>query len=179
MANSTGAGIIPEKVINYKLYVDGSNSEVALVDVEMPDIQFMSETISGAGIAGEIDSITMGHLQAMTMGINVRSLVDENFKLLEQKAYSLELKAAMQSADQSNGKLNTGRLRIMVNGYPKGLNLGTMGVGKATDSKQDFTVNYLKIESEGTEVLEIDKTNMIFKVNGTDYLTEVRSAMGL
>ena len=56
----TGPGIIPEKVVNYMLYVDGSKSETALVDADLPDIQFMSETISGAGIAGEIDSTTLG-----------------------------------------------------------------------------------------------------------------------
>lgn len=178
MAN-TGAGIIPEKAINYKMYVDGATSESAIVDVELPDIQFMTETISGAGIAGEIDSITLGHIQAMTIGINIRTLVQEDLKLLEQRAYSIEFKAATQSADQSGGKFNVGRLRIMVKGYPKGLTLGNLGVGKATDSKKDFTVNYIKVEYDGKEILEIDKTNMIFKVNGTDYLAEVRAALGM
>lgn len=179
MSGTTGAGIIPEKVINYMAYIDGSRSVTALVDVDMPEIQFMSETISGAGIAGEIDSTTLGHLQAMTMGLNFRTIIDENFKILEQRAYSLDIKAGLQSADQSAGKLVTGKLRIMVKGFPKGLSLGKMAVGKATDSKQEFSVNYLKIEYDGEEVLEIDKTNMIFKVNGTDYLTDLRAAMGM
>ena len=175
----TGPGIIPEKVVNYLLYVDGSKSETALVDADLPDIQFMSETISGAGIAGEIDSTTLGHLQAMTMGLNFRTLIDENYNMLEQRAYSLELKAGLQSSDQSNGKLAIGKYRIMVKGYPKGFTQGKMSVGKPTDSKQEFSVNYMKVEYDGKEVLEIDKTNMIFKVNGTDYLTEIRAAMGM
>ena len=41
-------GIIPEKIINYKCFIDGEMSPTALVDVDLPDIQFMSETISGA-----------------------------------------------------------------------------------------------------------------------------------
>lgn len=179
MSKLVGAGIIPEKVINYMAYIDGSRSLSALVDADLPDLQFMSETISGAGIAGEIDSITMGHLQAMTMGLNFRVLIDENYRMLEQKSYSIELKAGLQSSDQSNGTLNVGKLRVMVKVIPKGLTLGKMSVGKPSDSKQDFSVNYMKIEYDGEEVLEVDKTNMIFKVNGTDYLTGTRAAMGL
>lgn len=175
----TGPGIIPEKVVNYMLYVDGSKSETALVDADLPDIQFMSETISGAGIAGEIDSTTLGHIQAMTMGLNFRTLIDENYNMLEQRAYALEFKAGLQSSDQSNGKLVTGKYRIMVKGYPKGFTQGKLSVGKPTDSKQEFSVNYMKVEYDGQEVFEVDKTNMIFKVNGTDYLTEIRAAMGI
>lgn len=179
MSGLTGPGIIPEKVINYMLYVDGNRSLTALVDVDLPDIQFMSETISGAGIAGEIESTTLGHIQAMTLGLNFRTLIDENYSMLEQKAYALELKAGIQSSDQSNGKLVTGKYRIMIKGYPKGFLQGKLEVGKPTGSKQEFSVNYMKIEYDGKEVFEVDKTNMIFKVNGTDYLIEVRAAMGL
>lgn len=179
MLKLTGPGIIPEKVINYQLYADGSRSLTALVDVDMPDIQFMSETISGAGIAGEIDSTTLGHLQAMTMGLNFRTLIDQNYNMLEQKAYNLEIKAGLQSTDQNAGKFITGKYRIMVKGYPKGFAQGKLSVGKATDSKQDFSVNYMKVEYDGEEVLEVDKINMIFKVRGTDYLTDLRAAMGM
>lgn len=120
MSRLTGPGIIPEKVINYMLYVDGNRSLTALVDADLSDIQFMSETISGAGIAGEIESTTLGYIQAMTLGLNFRTLIDENYSMLEQKAYALELKAGIQSSDQSNGKLVTGKYRIMIKGYPKG-----------------------------------------------------------
>ena len=139
----------------------------------------MSETISGAGIAGEIESTTTGHLQAMTLGLNFRTLVDKNYNMLEQRAYALELKAGLQSSNQSNGKLVNGKYRIMIKGYPKGFTQGKLSVGKPTDSKQEFSVNYMKVEYDGEEVFEVDKTNMIFKVKGTDYLTETRAAMGM
>ena len=38
MSGLTGPGIIPEKVINYMLYVDGNRSLTALVDADLPDI---------------------------------------------------------------------------------------------------------------------------------------------
>ncbi|MCI6382855.1 phage tail protein [Fusobacterium mortiferum] len=177
--SKVGAGIIPEKAINYKLYVDGSSSLAAMVDVTLPNIEYLSETVSGAGIAGEIDSPTLGHTSPITLGINVRSLIGEDFKLLQQKSYTLEIRAAMQSNDQSNGKLTVGKLAIIAKGIPKNLNMGTLGVGKTTDSSKEFSLTYLKVEIDGEVVLEIDKVNMIFIVNGEDMLAEVRAALGM
>lgn len=170
---------IPEKLINYMLYVDGNRNQTALVDVDLPDIQFMSENISGAGILGEIESITPGHTSALTLGLNIRALTSEDFKILEPKYYNLEIKAGIQSSDQTSGKIETGKLSILARGIPKGVSLGKVSVGKGTDSKREFTVTYLKIEYDGKEVLELDKINMIFKMNGKDYLADLRAALGI
>ncbi len=170
---------IPEKMANYMLYVDGNRNQTALVDVDLPDIQFMTETISGAGIMGEMESITPGHTSALTLGLNIRALIGDDFKVLEPRAYNLEIKAGIQSYDESEGKITTGKLSVMARGIPKGITLGKASVGKATDSKREFTVNYLKVEYDDTEVLELDKTNMIFKLNGTDYSADLRAAMGM
>ena len=138
-------GVIPEKIINYKCYIDGEMSPTALVDAELPDIQFMSETISGAGIAGEIDSPTLGHFQNMEIG----------------------------------GKIQTGKLKISTRVVPKNIALGKLEVGKPSGSNQKYSCLYLKVEMDGETVLEIDKINMIFNINGEDLLEEVRDAMGI
>ena len=44
------ANTVPEKLINYKVYLDGSDM-VGLADVELPNFEAMTETIKGAGIA--------------------------------------------------------------------------------------------------------------------------------
>ena len=82
-------GLIPEKIINYRCFIDGEMSPTALVDVDLPDIQFMSETISGAGIAGEIDSPTLGHFSAFEIGMNFRTLIKDNFKMFINGEYML------------------------------------------------------------------------------------------
>lgn len=172
-------GIIPEKIINYKCYVDGQSSATAMVDVDLPDIQFMSETINGAGIAGEIDSPTLGHFQAMELGVNFRTLIDENFKMFSQKQYALEFRAATQSTDINSGEITPGKLKISTRVIPKSLGLGKLEVGKPSSSNQKFSCHYLKVELNGETLLEIDKINMIFNVNGTDLLSEVRDALGI
>lgn len=174
-----GIGVIPEKTINYKLYIDGSAAQAALVDADLPEIKMMSDTISGAGIAGEIESPTLGHTSSLILGLNIRSLMGEDFLALAQKSYTLELKAGMQSTDQVNGVVKTGKLSVVAKGTPTGLTLGKLSVGKPTDSKAEFSLTYLKITYDGKEVLEIDKIAMIHKVNGTDYLADLRDAMGM
>lgn len=172
-------GIIPEKIINYKCYVDGEASPTALVDVELPDIQFMSETINGAGIAGEIESPTLGHFQNFEIGLNFRTLIDKNFKMFSQKQYALEFRAATQSTDMNSGKITPGKLKVSTRVVPKSLGLGKLEVGKPTGSNQKFTCHYLKIEVDNEIVLEIDKINMIFNVDGEDLLAAVREALGM
>lgn len=172
-------GIIPEKIINYKCFIDGEMSPTALVDVDLPDIQFMSETISGAGIAGEIDSPTLGHFSAFEIGMNFRTLIKDNFKTFSQKVYALEFRVATQSTDMSGGQINKGRLKISTRVVPKGLGLGKLEVGKPSGSNQKFACAYLKVEVDNETVLEIDKINMIFNVNGEDLLAEVRDAIGM
>lgn len=175
----TGIGVIPEKTINYRLFIDGSASPTALVDVDLPEIKMMSETISGAGITGEIESPTLGHTSSLILGLNIRSLMGEDFLALAQKSYTLELKAGMQSTDHINGVIQTGKLSIVAKGTPTGLTLGKLSVGKPTDSKAEFSLTYLKITYDGKEILEIDKLAMIHKVNGTDYLADLRDALGI
>ncbi|MBR8701160.1 hypothetical protein IX317_001842 [Fusobacterium sp. DD29] len=172
-------GKIPEKLANYRVFVDGKMSEAAIVDVDLPEIKFMSENITGAGILGEIESVTTGHTSALTLTLNIRTLKDEDFTVLEPRAYNLELKAGIQSYNRTAGKIETGKYNVLVKGFPKGVTLGKAAVGKPTDSKREFTVNYIKIELDGKEVLEIDKFNMICKINGTDFLADLRAAIGM
>lgn len=170
---------IAEKLANYRLFVDGKISESAIVDVDLPDIQFMSENLSGAGILGEIESVTVGHTSPLTLALNIRTLKDEDFAMLEPREYILEIKAGIQSYNRTAGKVQIGKYSVLVKGTPKGISLGKASVGKAMDNKREFTVNYIKVSLDGKEMLEIDKHNMICKINGNDFLADLRAAIGM
>lgn len=174
-----GTGMIPEKIINFKAYFDGSASHSALVDVTLPTIEFMTDTINGAGIAGEMESPVLGHTQAMTTEFNFRTITATDFNTLEPRSYQIELRAAPQSTVQSTGKIEVSKLSIVIKGTPLSHDLGTLAVGATTDSTKSFSTTYIKIEYDGKVVLEIDKINMKYAVNGTDYLIAVRNALGI
>ncbi|ECD6823048.1 phage tail protein, partial [Salmonella enterica subsp. enterica serovar Enteritidis] len=48
---------IPERLINFTVYGEGSRI-IGIADAKLPSIEMMTETVSGAGIAGEIETGT-------------------------------------------------------------------------------------------------------------------------
>ena len=171
--------LIPEKLSNYMLYTDGSRTQTALVDVDLPELQFMTETISGAGIAGEIESITAGHTSPLTLGLNIRALIGEDFTLLEPRAYNLEIKAGIQSFDKTANSFLLS-VAFPTDTFPKDIVFGIPLAKMLNFPCSIFpAVDYLKVEYDGEEVLEIDKLNMICKIKGVDYLADLRAAMGM
>ena len=51
---------VPEKLINFRVYNNGADL-VGSADVTLPKLNAMTQTVKGAGIAGEIDSPVLGH----------------------------------------------------------------------------------------------------------------------
>jgi len=44
---------VPEKLVNARVYREGERL-VGIADVELPEIEFVTETVSGLGVAGEV-----------------------------------------------------------------------------------------------------------------------------
>lgn len=169
---------IPERTINYRVY-DENNAVIGVATVDLPDIEAMSDTVSGAGIAGEIESPTLGHFGSMTITINWRTITGDATRLNAQRVHALEFRASQQINDAANGELKTQPVRIVTRCTPKNFGMGSLEVGAATDSSSEFEVSYLKIFIDGKEVLEIDKYNFKFAVNGEDFLAQVRRDLGI
>ncbi len=169
---------IPETTIAFNVYLSGTTL-MGVATVELPQLQAMTETISGAGIAGEIDAPTMGQFQAMSAKLSFRTKTSNFIELLAPKSHHLDLRAAVQYDDAGAGALVAMPERIVLRGAPKTGNLGKLELAKPQDSELELEVTYLKIVQDGNEVLELDKLNFIFSVNGKDYLADVRSALGI
>lgn len=168
---------IPEKLINFRVYENGSNF-VGLVDAELPSLELMTETVSGAGIAGEYDSPVIGHYQSMTLSLSWRTPTGRLFALAAPKVHQLDLRGAIQVNDAANGQYRAVPLRVSLNCTPKNTEPGKLEVGSPMDSSSEFEVTYMKIWYDGTECVEIDKLNFICKIDGVDYLAAVRQALG-
>lgn len=170
---------IPEKVVNYNVYDEGEKLVGVTAEVTLPNLENMTEAISGAGLAGEFESPTPGHYGSIQIEIPFRTLNDPSFKLAVPGGRTLTLRAAQQSYDVSAGRLQHRGLKITLKVLPKGLDLGTLAVAKPTETKNTLEVVYIKIE-EGeagamTTLLELDKLNFICIINGVDVLEQVRA----
>lgn len=170
--------MVPEKLINFRVYMDG-NDLVGISDVTLPKLEAITETVKGAGIAGEIDSPAIGHFGSMELELNWRTLLKTNVSLAKPTGVDLDLRGAIQMNDTASGTLKSVPAKVMVRGITKSTDLGKLEMGTTMDAKNTIEVSYIKITIDGSDVFELDKFNYICTIDGVDYMTEVRSALGL
>jgi len=169
---------IPEKLINYKVFRDGSDL-VGLADVDLPDIDHLAENLSGSGLAGEFESPTIGHIKNMSLKMKFRTIYKPVVGLVEPKPVLFDLRLSVQAVDAGTSEYSSYPSRIVVRGTPKKKGLGKLDPGKKMDNEVELAVTYLKIFVDGDETLEVDQLNFIFKVNGVDVLAQVREHLGM
>lgn len=169
---------VPERLINFRVYVAG-NMMAGEATIDLPDLEPMTDTVSGAGIAGEVDSPLLGHYQSMTTSITWRTITEHALGLAAPKAHELEARGSHQIYDAGTGQYKTESVRVAMRAVPKNISLGTFEVGSATDTETEFEVSYIKIDVAGNTRVEIDKYNYKAVIDGHDYLASVRKDLGL
>lgn len=173
-----GANKIPEKLINFRVY-DDKNNALGLATVDLPQIQAMTESVSGSGIAGEIETPLLGHFQSMATTLHWRTIEGDAAALQAHGAHQIDVRGSQQAYDAAGGTYGTVPVRATLKVIPKSFNLGSFEPGSQTDTEQEFEVVYLKLYVDGKERLEIDKANFVFKVDGVDQMATVRADLGM
>ena len=169
---------IPEQLINYEIYCEG-NRYLGTVTIDLPEVNYLTNEISGAGIGGKIDVPTLGLTESMSLTLHWRHIFERPLWLLDQDAVMLSLRGAMQSYDAASGENKVTALRIDVRALSSGATLGKLEPGEQTDTESKFNIDYISIKVDGTEIFQKDLFNFVHVVNGRDHLTAVRSALGL
>lgn len=169
---------VMQQDINYEVFVEGTRY-LGTASVDLPEINYMTSEIKGAGVAGQIDMPTLGHLENMELTLHWRSIFERPVNLLQQNAVMLSLRGAMQKYDAATGVLRPLPVRIDARCLTAGLTLGKLEPSEQTDTETKFTIDYLKITVNGVKEFEHDKFNFIHEIEGYDYLSATRAALGL
>lgn len=172
------ANKIAEKLTNFSAYLEG-DEWLGLVDVELPSLESLTETMKGAGIAGEVDSPVIGHYGAMSVKLNWRTLGSQAIKLAEQKTHALDFRGSQQIYNAGSGEYEHQGVKVSVRAIPKTMESGKFEVGATTGTANEMECVYIKKEIDGKRVLEIDKFNFIAFINGNDALEKVRKNLGM
>ncbi len=170
---------IPERLHSFRVYLDGTNELQGLTDIKLPSFEAIKETMKGAGIAGEYESPTIGNFGSQKLTLNGRTLTKNFFGLLKLKSQKLDCRGALQEYDSAQGKQVFKQVKVTVQGPCLKADLGKFEQGTAIGNTADIEVMYLKVEFDGQTVIEFDKLNFIFIVNGEDQLAGIRAALGL
>lgn len=165
---------IPTKVNRYNVYNEAERLLGVGEEMPLPDFESSSETVSGAGILGEIEDPTIGYFTNQEMDVPFRVLDQEAVDLLDQtKTVRLTIRGATQTVD-SEGEIKFRSIRVVVRGRSKKFSPGKLKAGNGMDTGVGLTVLYILIEVDGKSVLELDKLNEVYKINGKDMLAKIK-----
>ena len=168
------ASFLPEIINDYRVYKKGKFIGTS-GEVELPELSAINETNEGAGVLGEIETPATGQFESMVTKIKFAILHENIFDLMDTtKAQELTLRADGQYTDKTTGDTEDVLVKIIVRGKAKTTNLGTLAKGKKGEPELELETFYLKIEIDNTTLLELDKYNYIYKVNGKDLMAKIR-----
>lgn len=175
---AAGSNRVPERLINFRVYNDAQDV-IGIANVTLPTLESMTETTSGAGVAGEVESPILGHYGSMELVLSWRTVSEKVAALAAQKSHSLDIRGSQQIYDASRGVYETQAVKLSVKGVPKSTNLGTFEVNATTDSETTLELTYLKLDVGGKTQIEVDKFNFIAKFGDEDVLESSRKDLGL
>jgi P2 family phage contractile tail tube protein len=168
---------INEAVINFQVY-ENAVEYYGMAEVGLPEISNITNEVKGAGISGTFENVVLGHLEAMTLTLNFRTLVQPAIALLEPRDHQIDLRVAQQDKDTVSGQTQVIALKHVFVCKPKMLSPGAVAPASPADASGEYAVTYWATFINGVKSLEIDILNFIYFVNGKDYLEEVRTALG-
>lgn len=162
---------------NFSVYngADG-NKQVGLAHIVMPTIENISEVLKGSGITGEPDVPVLGHVRNMTAQFHYHTLTPDGIALIQQTNQVLNCRATLQSYQPQTAAFGVVPERVLINGFPRSLNLGRWEVASKSDLVVvELNVHYIKVFYDGASgstagVIEIDPFNSVYAVNGVNYL---------
>lgn len=166
-----------EVVVNYAIYEDAVEY-LGTTEVSLPDLEYMTQEIQGAGIAGTIEEVILGHLAAMTTTFSFRTITEAAVKLMEPRVHKIDLRVAQQGLDTRTSQTEVKPVKHILKVKPKKTALGKLAVASAADVSGEYATSYYALYIDGAKVTEIDPLNFICIINGTDYLKQVRKALG-
>lgn len=164
------------KINLYNCYQDGHKMVGLTDEVTLPDFDALTETLSGAGILGEIDEPTLGHFGASEIEIPFLMVDNQMFEMMDMSnSINLTLRISNQAIEQANFKTDFMPSRVVIKGKKKGFTMGSAKQGSAMKPSVKVEILYILIEVNGKKKFELDKLNVVYKVNDKDLLQKARS----
>ncbi len=169
--------VIPEVLNHFNVYNDSAKKLIGISgELELPEMEAITDTIEGSGVLGEIEDPVTGQFSSMKMKIPFAVLYEDMFSIMNTtKPPQLTLRASMQCMDPSTGETGYYPVKIVVRGKASTSNMGKVVKGKKMEPEVELEILYIKIQINNKTVLELDKLNFKYVLNGVDMLAKIRS----
>jgi hypothetical protein len=167
---------VNEGTISFSVFV-GSTEYIGAAQATLPEITLKTETISGAGLAGEYESVFTGQTNPLNLSLQFKGLNRDVVRLMSQNNNIIELRPVAQVRYVGGTPQKAGWKHIFST-EAKNLNAGDIVPGSPQNVTIQFAVYRWEAFENGRSMLEIDKLNFIHRVAGVDLLEDVRKMMG-
>lgn len=165
---------LPDKINNFNVY-DGKTKLVGVsAEITLPAFEPLTETLSVAGMAGEMESEVIGSFGSMKIEIPFENLT-ENFFAFAASTNPIIIRGSMEVLNIQTQDKSKKPVVITIKGRTLNINLGTFKKGGKGQPSITKEITYIKIMINNTTQVELDKLNNIFKLGGVDLLEEIRS----
>ena len=169
--------VIPEVLNHFNVYNDSAKKLIGISgELELPEMEAITDTLEGSGVLGEIEDPVTGQFSSMKMKIPFATLYEDMFSIMNTtKPPQLTLRASMQCMDPSTGETGYYPVKIVVRGKASTSNMGKVVKVKKMEPEVELEIIYIKIQINNKTVLELDKLNFKYVLNGVDMLAKIRS----
>lgn len=167
----------PEAIIDFKVYED-KNEYLGIAEIVPPDLAYITQTLTGAGIAGNVEAVLVGLMDIMTTTMKFRSCTDAAAKLATPVVHHIECRVAEQFWDSVAGQRLIQADKYVMQVIPKKVSPGTIAPASLTDASGEYSTYYYAAFKDGNKLWEIDPHNYICEIDGVDYMEPVRKALG-
>lgn len=157
--------------------LDGGTDAGCQGSVELPEVAFATQDFSGPGIMGTISLPSAGQLEDMQCTVNTRGISSDLMRLHRPGTHELELR--MKQNTFMAGKGSALRLaKAFITGEFVSGTLGSVEVGAPAEGNAVYAVHRMQlIDSDGSELLLIDKFAHQYRVLGKDYGADIYGGM--
>lgn len=169
--------MIPDKINNFNAYSGTASEKNRLIgvtsEITLPSWESTSETLNLAGMAGEIDSPTVGQFKSTEMEIGFSNIAKTSLELAANDATPIILRGAQEFINPENGTKTLMNRTITVRGMTKGIDYGKLKKGGYGEPKIKKEVTYYKEVIDGETITEIDKFNGKVVIAGKDMTKDI------
>ncbi len=167
----------PEANIDFEVYEDAVNM-IGVAKATLPDISYLTQDLTGAGIAGNVEAVLTGMVEKMTLTLNFRSATGSATRLLRPEAHHIDLRVAEQQWDAVNVRKEVKSIKYVMVVIPKSTKPGTVAPASTADASGEYSVYRYAAYKNGETLWEIDPFNYTCVIDGVDYMAPIRKALG-
>lgn len=166
--------LVPNQVNNFRVYIAGG-AYLGFSDFTVPPIINQTDELRGSMLAGPIQVPVIGHVEDLTMSMSIFALFPGCQKFLYQTSLNIQMNGVVQYMDNTTGGLSKAPWNFLFTSYPKEFNTGRFQQGAKPDMTHTRMVTAMQVFYAGQRIVYLDKGNMVFEVDGIDYLSQDRT----